>query len=130
MIKKDIEPSLQSEPLSDVVTIRNLLHTVSRFKSGQNLNSGFIAWSCEAVKNTVITTKVNNCSSDLPYFTNKILEGFDKRILTGMVLTNPQTMFLTTNREIHLDNFNAISFSEETHLVHILYVKLNISIWN
>ena len=50
----------------------------------------------------------------LPFLTNKILEGFDESLLTGMMLIDLQKTFNTIDHEILLQKLKAIKFSEST----------------
>ena len=57
-----------------------------------------------------------NHSTDLclSFLSDKILKGFDKGLLTGMILIDLQNAFDTINHEILLGKLHAIGFSEKT----------------
>ena len=48
----------------------------------------------------------------LSFLTDKILKGFDRGLLTGMILIDPQKVFDTTNHEILFKKLKAMGFSE------------------
>ena len=50
----------------------------------------------------------------MSFLTDKVLKGFDKGLLTGMILINLQKAFDTTDHEILLHKPKAIRFSERT----------------
>ena len=50
---KDVWPYLQPGPLPEILTIVNTRQAASRIEPVQNLNSGFVEWSCAVV---IITT--------------------------------------------------------------------------
>ena len=50
----------------------------------------------------------------LSFLTDKVLEGFDKGLLTGMILTDLQKAFHTIDHEILLQKRKAIKFSQCT----------------
>ena len=50
---KGVWPYLQPGPLPEILTIVNTRHAASRIEPVQNLNSGFVEWSCAVV---IITT--------------------------------------------------------------------------
>ena len=50
----------------------------------------------------------------MSFLTDKILKGFDKGLLTGMILIDLQKAFNTIDHEILLQKLKAIKFSEST----------------
>ena len=50
----------------------------------------------------------------LSYLNDKILKGFDKGLITGMVLTDLQKAFDTTDHDVILQKLYAIGFSKYT----------------
>ena len=50
----------------------------------------------------------------LAHLTDKILEGFDEGLLTGMILTDLQKTFDTINHKVLLQKLKAIRFSEQS----------------
>ena len=50
----------------------------------------------------------------MSFLTDKILKGFDKGLLTGMILVDLQKAFDTIDHEILLQKLKAIKFSEST----------------
>ena len=50
----------------------------------------------------------------LSFLTDKVLKGFDKGLLTGMILIDLQKAFNTIDHEISLQKLKAIKFSEST----------------
>ena len=50
----------------------------------------------------------------LSFLTDKILKGFDKGLLTGMILIDLQKAFNTIDHEISLQKLKAIKFSKST----------------
>ena len=49
-----------------------------------------------------------------PFLTDKVLKGFNKGFLTGMILIDIQKVFDTIDHEILLQKLKAIRFSEST----------------
>ena len=50
----------------------------------------------------------------MSFLTDKILKGFDKGLLTGMILIDLQKAFDTIDHEILLQKLKAIKLSEST----------------
>ena len=48
------------------------------------------------------------------FLSDKILKGFDDRLVTGMILIDPQKAFDSINHDILLKKLSIISFSDHT----------------
>ena len=97
------------EPISLLPLISKVIEKVIHDQPSLFLNSKQLLYTYQSG-----FRKKHSRDSCLSYLNDKILKGFDKGLMTGMILTDLQKAFDTIDHDVLLKKFYAIGFSKHT----------------